>query len=500
MRETYQILAHEYVVSLFPVFMLSRGLDTGTAKLIGARASIAFKIEQNAIVWYTIPSGWRRAHRALVRRIKKNPNFLRQTFVQMEKLGKAQVRATSMLMRPLAGKSNRALLKHYNRFIDSNTAIYSYGLLLPLLDYQDTTFFSDELSRILEKHDAQEHFEMLTTPLRDTFNKEHELNLLRIFLGIRRSKRLAAQFKTHSSQKLSSVLQQKHPQVWRRIRSHTRKWAWVPYVYEGPPADELYFIDILKDMARRNIEPSRELAAHRARKKALGAAQERIVKKLGLSRVEQSMVEFARGAVFYKPYRRDLQSHSYYHMEFLLREIARRPGLSLAQVRMMLPSEVGRALAGGAVDADVLNERLQMVVYEYRNGRERCLSGRPARSFLAREVEREPRRVSVREISGTVAFRGSAKGTVRIVNMPADMVKMQEGDILVARTTSPNLMPAIRKAAALVTDEGGLTCHAAIVSREFKIPCVIGTKIATQVLKDGDRVEVDAKRGIVKKL
>jgi pyruvate,water dikinase len=80
------------------------------------------------------------------------------------------------------------------------------------------------------------------------------------------------------------------------------------------------------------------------------------------------------------------------------------------------------------------------------------------------------------------------------------MVKMNRGEILISASTSPNLMPAILKAAAIVTNEGGLTCHAAIVSREFKIPCVVGTQFATQVLKDGDRVEVDAGKGIVRKL
>jgi len=59
-------------------------------------------------------------------------------------------------------------------------------------------------------------------------------------------------------------------------------------------------------------------------------------------------------------------------------------------------------------------------------------------------------------------------------------------------------MPAIKKASAIVTNVGGITCHAAIVSRELKIPCIIGTKIATKVLKDGDLVEVDAQKGIVK--
>ncbi len=78
------------------------------------------------------------------------------------------------------------------------------------------------------------------------------------------------------------------------------------------------------------------------------------------------------------------------------------------------------------------------------------------------------------------------------------MDQMKEGDILVAGQTRPFFMPAIRKAGAIVTDEGGITSHAAIVARELKKPCVIGTRIATEVLKDGDLVEVDADNGVVK--
>lgn len=64
--------------------------------------------------------------------------------------------------------------------------------------------------------------------------------------------------------------------------------------------------------------------------------------------------------------------------------------------------------------------------------------------------------------------------------------------------TTPDFVPIMKRASAFVTDEGGITCHAAIVSREMKKPCIIGTKIATQVLKDGDLVEVDADKGVVK--
>ena len=78
------------------------------------------------------------------------------------------------------------------------------------------------------------------------------------------------------------------------------------------------------------------------------------------------------------------------------------------------------------------------------------------------------------------------------------MEKMDKGDVLVSPMTSPDFVLAMKKASAVITDAGGITCHAAIVSRELKIPCIVGTKIATKVLKDGDLVEVNANKGIVK--
>ncbi len=66
--------------------------------------------------------------------------------------------------------------------------------------------------------------------------------------------------------------------------------------------------------------------------------------------------------------------------------------------------------------------------------------------------------------------------------------------------TRPDYLPAMKKASAFVTDEGGITCHAAIVAREMKKPCIVGTKIATKILKDGDEVEVDANAGMIRVL
>lgn len=116
----------------------------------------------------------------------------------------------------------------------------------------------------------------------------------------------------------------------------------------------------------------------------------------------------------------------------------------------------------------------------------------PSYNFLIDEVD-----PNQRVITGTVAFKGRVKGEVQVLTRKKDVADFKDGNILVAPMTTPHYLPAMKKAKAFVTDEGGVTCHAAIVSRELKTPCIIGTKIATEVLQNGDLVEVDANNGKV---
>ena len=109
-------------------------------------------------------------------------------------------------------------------------------------------------------------------------------------------------------------------------------------------------------------------------------------------------------------------------------------------------------------------------------------------------------------LKGSGTSKGFYKGKVKIIpfDIEADLAKkieeMDKGDVLVTGSTGPEMILACHKAGAIVTEEGGICSHAAIVSRELGIPCVVGTKIATNVLKDGDLVEVDANKGVVRKL
>ncbi|MFC1967839.1 phosphoenolpyruvate synthase [Chloroflexota bacterium] len=113
------------------------------------------------------------------------------------------------------------------------------------------------------------------------------------------------------------------------------------------------------------------------------------------------------------------------------------------------------------------------------------------------EVEASPEIKAVAILSGVAASPGIAVGPVRIVPESSQIDKVEEGDILVAEMTTPDFVPAMKRAAAIVTDRGGRTAHAAIVSREMGIPCVVGTKQATKILTDGQLITIDGARGKV---
>jgi len=98
---------------------------------------------------------------------------------------------------------------------------------------------------------------------------------------------------------------------------------------------------------------------------------------------------------------------------------------------------------------------------------------------------------------GLAASPGYGTGVVKMIKDIEELDKVEDGDILVTKMTTPDMVPAMKKAAAIVTEEGGMTCHAAIVSRELGIPCIVGTGNATSVLNPGDTVTVNANIGVV---
>jgi len=127
------------------------------------------------------------------------------------------------------------------------------------------------------------------------------------------------------------------------------------------------------------------------------------------------------------------------------------------------------------------------------------LQSRPITTIGKKEAKGMPGQTSSGKIilKGQGAAPGIASGKVVIIRDVKDTGSVKEGDILVTRMTNPDMVPAMRKVAAIVTDEGGMTCHAAIVSRELGTPAVVGTKTATSMLKNGQLITVDGEMGLI---
>ncbi len=143
----------------------------------------------------------------------------------------------------------------------------------------------------------------------------------------------------------------------------------------------------------------------------------------------------------------------------------------------------------------------QDVEWAIENGRVYIVQSRPITTIREERVEEKAEEVEEGEVllRGLGASPGIGVGKVKIVLSKDEISKVEEGDVLVTTMTTPDMVPAMKKASAIVTDEGGLTCHAAIVSRELGVPAVVGTEKATKVLKDGMVVTVDGEKGVVYK-
>ncbi|MDZ7798311.1 MAG: PEP-utilizing enzyme [Patescibacteria group bacterium] len=151
------------------------------------------------------------------------------------------------------------------------------------------------------------------------------------------------------------------------------------------------------------------------------------------------------------------------------------------------------------IKKQIIEQRKKKYVLLCLDSKIKVLIGKKCDQYIKNNLpQRKIPKINI--LKGKCGNKGQVKGRVCRVVKVEDMKKMKQGDILVTIMTSPRLAGVFSKAKAFITDEGGITSHAAIVSREMNIPCVIGTKIATKVLKDGDKVLVDADKGIIKKL
>jgi len=325
--------------------------------------------------------------------------------------------------------------------------------------------------------DSRELFIVLTSPSELSIIKQEELDWLNVLLS---SKRHVQEITDHYHK--------------YRFLGSDEGTPFKTFEYFSSKYKEECHIDRLELERKRNKLLQQKKETEKKRNEALKITNSRIIDDLTQTVCDFALIRFKI-------------RFAWVTGEWVLRrifeEIGKRFGLSVVDLENYLFDELNDLLIDSRkISQDILGARQDKCVAYLENGRMSLVVEQEAEEYVRLRIVGEKRSA---EIKGSCASRGFVRGKVKILNHDAqdishEMMIMEKGSILVATQTKPQLMTAIAKASAIITDEGGICSHAAIISREFGIPAIIGTGNATKMLKDGDFVEVDADNGIVRKI
>ncbi len=187
----------------------------------------------------------------------------------------------------------------------------------------------------------------------------------------------------------------------------------------------------------------------------------------------------------------------------LLKEVCRCLQLTDAQIVSMAVDEIHDSIEKGqlVLSEEELDLRVDEYAYILEGDFRAVVSGAEIDKYEENEdITTEDESKLPTSVEGMVANPGNVIGPAKILLSPKDNKKVNAGDVIIATMTTPEYISAMEKAAGFVTDEGGITCHAAITSREFGVPCIVGTEFATRIFKDNDILRVDANNGTVQKV
>lgn len=419
----------------------------------------------------------------LRKKLKKraeDKNFVKQAFNRMKKAFR-EYRSYADFLKNLDiqrlnnQKMAKVLDKYYRCFQMGGSGV---STLIELI-----TSYSQIISEKI-KDSREKNLSILSSPISKTTPLKEEIDFLKLLIKIKKN-----------NLKLSS------PATKKLMKSHFDKYCWLSVYMGNPEWKKEDFIKRVKD-SLRTINPEKKLEELLKNHKENESKIKAIVQK---NRLNFREVNLLREMLFYRIEGENLFSYATHSSFGLMKRVAKKLNLSLDDLSYLKPEEMSCELTdrkNGDEDLkSLIKARRKHNVVAIGKSRRHDFADKEADLFLQSlkkgTVEKS---IEMKDIKGMGASPGIVKGGVRVVTKIEEIGKVENGEILVTYNTTPTFLPAMKKAAAIVTDEGGITCHAAIVSRELNIPCIVGTKIATKALKDGDKIEVDANKGIVRKL
>jgi len=390
----------------------------------------------------------------------------------------------------LSNLSNDEFVNLINHFATSYINLFQEVIFLDSFD-----FYGDKiLQAALEKENVKflpKETELLTCPPKASKLQQERLSLLSLAEFILKNKVI-----TKNIKKAKFLNQIKSARVKKKLNLISEQYCWLHNDYASIEyLKPEFFYRKLRDLILHKSKLNEEKAMRRSLK-SISTEKKKIISKYSLSKALVNDLIFISSLGNLRDLRKSYNQLAGNAIQIIGQEVARRSGLDLAEVENLFFYELKSALKPSKALRKKIIERSRRViywptavtkVYEFY-GRDAEILDKYIKDQVFRNIN----------LKGRPAYRGIVRGVARIIKDKGDFKKMKLGDILVAPNTRPEYVPIMKIAGAIVTDEGGITSHAAIVSREFKVPCVVGVQGITSILKDGDLVEVDATKGEVR--
>jgi len=386
----------------------------------------------------------------IIERIIKDKNFVKKKYIQFNQRKKELIDFTrkNLILEKIKKADNKEL---YNLLINYFQRYENFCGIAALFIF----FLADPFEKEIKKRIKLHHEFLLKSP-NFPYTTEYELDYF---------------------DRCDTIADELH-----------KKWSWIPFDYIGPEEwGKEYFLKKMDvDFERLKKLKEDNITLRENQKKAFREYDPIILRLIKDFHILSYIQDERKGAT--------TLTHVYLQ-KYLYNEISKRTCIKIEHLRIMIPDEIRDALLfNKKFDSDLLKKRMYESLILFYNNK---FSVHQGDYIYKRFVELLPTK---KEIKGTVVCKGKVKGVVKVCLTSNDISKVKKGDILVAPMTTPDYILAIGRAAGFITDEGGMTCHAAIVAREMNKPCIIGTGFATDLLKDGDLIELDAEEGIVRKI
>ncbi len=272
-----------------------------------------------------------------------------------------------------------------------------------------------------------------------------------------------------------------------------KMYCWTTCGYYNEPArTENDYLNIIKNISLGN--PGAKIKELAKRHQEDLVKRKKLIKLLSVK--EKKIAKVAAETNRLKDYYKYSTNKVLFMGEELFTAIANKINEPIDFIKNLTPEEIVSLIEGKKIDKDLINNRNRNSVIITNIGRYNEYFGSVAEHIEDKylKIEKETNR----ELRGRIACRGKATGKICIIRGSNEFNKLKGGEILVVFNTSPDYVKILHNVSAIIAEEGGITAHVSIISRELGIPCIVGIKRATELLKDGDLVEVDANSGVIK--